>query len=114
MLVRSLRTRLAGEGGPEDDSRLEEQTARVRELVAEDKRDDFDALLAEARLTYRLRDERGVFTDVWAAGIMRRGALVAGKRLEAQGRIDKAEHFLEASFEEMHALLREEGWAVCR
>jgi len=109
VLVRSLRTRVAGEGGPEDDSELEERTARVRELVPEDKRENFDALLAEARLTYRLRDERGVFTDVWAAGIMRRSALAAGKRLVVAGRIDKAEHFLEASFEEMHSLLREEG-----
>lgn len=109
VLIRSLRTRLAGEGGAEDDSELEARTARVRELVPEDKRDDFDALLAEARLTYRLRDERGVFTDVWAAGIMRRAALAAGRRLEAEGRIEKAEHFLEASFDEMHALLRGEG-----
>ena len=109
VLVRSLRTRLAGEGGPEDDSELEERTARVRERVPEDKREDFDALLAEARLTYRLRDERGVFTDVWAAGITRRAALAAGKRLEAEGRIDEAEHFVEASFEEMQALLRGQG-----
>ena len=109
VLVRSLRTRLAGEGGPEDDSHLEERTAHVRELVPEEKREEFDALLAEARLTYRLRDERGVFTDVWAAGIMRRSALVAGRRLQTTGRIDEAEHFLEASFEEMHSLLRGEG-----
>lgn len=109
VLVRSLRTRLAGEGGADDDRELEERTARVRQQVPEGKREDFDALLAEARLTYRLRDERGVFTDVWAAGIMRRAALAAGKRLEAEGRIDKAEHFVEASFAEMQSLLRGQG-----
>ena len=32
-------------------------------------------LLGEARLTYRLRDERGVYSDIWASGIMRRAAL---------------------------------------
>ena len=105
MLVKSLRARLDGheEAGGDD---LEGRTARIRDAVPEAKRAEFDALLAEARLTYRLRDERGVFTDVWAAGIMRRAALAAGKRVAAAGRIDKAEHFVEASFDEMGSLLR--------
>ncbi len=40
---------------------------------------------SEARLTYRLRDERGVFSDIWASGIMRRAALAGGRRLAGQG-----------------------------
>ena len=108
MLVKSLRARLAEEqaGGGGD---LEARTARVRAAVPEANRDEFDALLAEARLTYRLRDERGVYTDVWAAGIMRRAALAAGRRLAESGRIEKAEHFVEASFDEMGSLVRGEG-----
>jgi pyruvate,water dikinase len=39
----------------------------------------------EARLMYRLRDERGVFSDIWASGIMRRAALAAGRRLQGKG-----------------------------
>jgi pyruvate,water dikinase len=110
VLLRSLRTRLAGEGGHEDgDREIAEHTARIRALVPEDQRGTFDTLLAEARLTYRLRDERGVFTDVWAAGIMRRSALAAGRRVAAAGRIEAAEHFLEASYDEMHELLRATG-----
>ena len=43
--------------------------------VPEEHRAEFDELLGEARLMYRLRDERGVFSDIWASGIMRRAAL---------------------------------------
>jgi hypothetical protein len=39
----------------------------------------FDALLEEARLTYPIRDERGVFSDIWASGLMRRAALAGGR-----------------------------------
>ena len=47
----------------------------------------FDELLGEARLTYRLRDERGVYSDIWAAGLMRRAALAAGRRVTKRGRL---------------------------
>ena len=50
-------------------------------------RRQFDELLGEARLMYRLRDERGVFSDIWASGIMRRAVLAAGRRAENKGRI---------------------------
>ena len=49
---------------------------------------EFDELLGEARLTYRLRDERGVYSDIWASGLMRRAALAAGRRVASRGRID--------------------------
>jgi len=54
---------------------------------------------------YRIRDERGVFSDIWAAGILRRAVLAGGRRLAAKGRIHEAEHFVDAGFEEMRALL---------
>lgn len=81
----------------------------VRARVPEDERERFDELLAEARLTYRLRDERGVYTDVWASGIVRRAGLEAGRRLVERGRIDEPEHFLYAGWEEMRALLLGDG-----
>ena len=68
-------------------------------------RGQFDELFEEARLTYRIRDERGVFSDIWASGIMRRAAVAGGRRLAAQGRIHVAEHFVDAGFEEMCSLL---------
>ena len=54
---------------------------------------------------YRIRDERGVFSDIWASGIMRRTALAGGRRLAEKGRIQDPEHFIDAGFEEMCALL---------
>jgi pyruvate,water dikinase len=54
---------------------------------------------------YRLRDERGVFSDIWASGIMRRAALAAGRRLEDRGGVHDAEHFIDAGFDEMCSLV---------
>jgi pyruvate,water dikinase len=114
VLVKSLRTRLAEEDGRAGDAGLDDLTSRIRAVVPDDKREEFDALLAEARLTYRLRDERGVFTDVWAAGITRRAALAAGRRLAASGRIEQPEHFVEASFDEMRSLLTDNSGPSAR
>ena len=43
--------------------------------MPEEHREEFDEILGEARLMYRLRDERGVYSDIWASGLMRRAAL---------------------------------------
>ena len=72
-------------------------------------RAEFDELLGEARLMYRLRDERGVFSDIWASGIMRRAALAAGRRLQGRGGVHDAEHFVDAGFDEMCALVTGTG-----
>ena len=50
---------------------------------------------------YRLRDERGVFSDIWASGLMRRAALGAGRRLATSGRIQDPEHIVDATADEM-------------
>ena len=55
----------------------------MRAQVPDEHRAEFDELLGEARLTYRIRDERGVFSDIWASGLMRRAVLAAGRRLAA-------------------------------
>jgi phosphohistidine swiveling domain-containing protein len=102
-LLRAIRV-AAEEGGP-DESDVEAQIAGVRNQVPEEHRAEFDELLGEARLTYRLRDERGVFSDIWASGIMRRAVIAAGRRLAAKGRIQDPEHFVDAEFDEMKALL---------
>jgi phosphohistidine swiveling domain-containing protein len=69
------------------------------------QRGAFDDLLGEARLVYRLRDERGTFADLWAIGIMRRAILAAGARLAASGRIADATHLVEADYGELRALV---------
>jgi rifampicin phosphotransferase len=86
-------------------SDVEARTAGVRAQVPVVHQAEFDELLGEARLTYRLRDERGVYSDIWASGLMRRAALAAGRRVASRGRIGSAQHMLDASLEEMCALV---------
>src|SRR5439155_23252972 len=97
--------RVAADEGERNESDVEARIADVRSKVPDEHRAEFDDLLEEARLTYRLRDERGVFSDIWASGIMRRAAIAAGRRLASRGRIQDPEHFVDADFGEMKALL---------
>jgi pyruvate,water dikinase len=100
VLRRAIRAAVAGKGV--DSSDVERKIAGVRGKVPEAHRAQFDTLLEEARLTYPIRDERGVFSDIWASGLMRRAALAAGRRLAA-GRIHEAAHFIDAGLEKMCA-----------
>jgi pyruvate,water dikinase len=102
-LRRAIRAAVAGTGV--DASDVEGRIADVRRKVPEQHRTEFDELLEEARLTYPIRDERGVFSDIWASGLMRRAALAGGRRLAGKGRIHDAAHFVDAGVEEMRALL---------
>ena len=106
-LLRSIRITL--EGRDLEGSDVTELTAGVREQVPEEHRDEFDDLLAEARLLYRLRDERGVYSDIWASGIMRRAALAAGRRVAARGAISDPTHMVDADIDEMCALVTGSG-----
>jgi phosphohistidine swiveling domain-containing protein len=102
-LVRSIRAALAPREQAADESVA--RIASVRDQIPEEHRAEFDALLEEASLTYRIRDERGVFSDIWASGLMRRAVMSGGRRLAAAGRIGDPEHFVDAGFEEMCAML---------
>jgi pyruvate,water dikinase len=106
-LLRSIRITVAG--GEEAASDVDARIAAVRAQVPAANRAAFDELLGEARLTYRLRDERGVYSDIWAAGIMRRAALAAGRRVAGRGRIAAASAMLDASLDEMCALVAGTG-----
>lgn len=89
-----------------EDRSGEEQLWIVRERVPERERGRFDELLAEARHTYRLRDERSIYSSVWALGLMRRAVLAAGGRLAAAGRIADPAHLVDADFAEIVSLVR--------
>jgi rifampicin phosphotransferase len=106
-LLRALRTSV--ETGGIDTSDVDERIAGIRAQVPPEHHAQFDELLGEARLMYRLRDERGVYSDIWASGIMRRAAIAAGRRVEGKGRIHDPEHFVDAGFDEMCALVRGDG-----
>jgi pyruvate,water dikinase len=103
-LVRAIRAFVAGNA--DDSEEVNDRIARIRGQVPEEHRPEFDELLGEARLMYRLRDERGVFSDIWASGIMRRAALAAGRRVADRGGIEDPEHMIDASLDEMCALVR--------
>jgi pyruvate,water dikinase len=103
VLRRAIRAAVAGKAV--DSSDVEGRIAGVRGKVPEAHRAQFDALLEEARLTYPIRDERGVFSDIWASGLMRRAALAGGRRAAGTGRIHEAAHFIDAGLDEMCALL---------
>jgi len=106
-LLRAIRTAVSGEA--QDVSEVDARIAEVRAMVADAHRGEFDGLLGEARLTYRLRDERGVYSDIWAAGIMRRAALAAGRRVAHRDRLADPHLMLDASLDEMCALVAGTG-----
>lgn len=104
-LLRSIRASVAAEGNGSADDEAEAKIAKIRAQVPPEHQAEFDELLGEARTMYRIRDERGVFSDVWASGIMRRAALSAGRRVASRGRIHDPEHMVDAGYEEMRALV---------
>ena len=106
-LLRAIRIAVSGEA--EATSDVEARIVDVRAQVPAAHQAEFDELLGEARLTYRLRDERGVYSDVWASGLMRRAALGAGRRVASRGRIATAYQMLDASLDEMCALVTGSG-----
>ncbi|MGH8802609.1 MAG: PEP-utilizing enzyme, partial [Casimicrobiaceae bacterium] len=102
-LLRAIRVAAGGEAPAASD--VDARVAGVRARVVAAHRAEFDELLAEARLIYRLRDERGIYSDIWASGLMRRAALAAGRRVAARGRIVDPVHMLDAGLDEMCALV---------
>jgi len=105
LIVGAIRSGLEAAESPSTESEVAERTAGIRDAVPGEHRAAFDELLEEAKLTYRLRDERGTYADLWAIGIMRRAILGAGQRLAAQGVIDEPSHLVEADYAELRLLL---------
>ena len=105
LIVGAIRSGLESAEAPPTDDEVARRTADVRDAVPGEHRVTFDELLEEAKLTYRLRDERGTYADLWAIGIMRRAILAAGQRLAAQGVIDEPSHLVEADYSELRALV---------
>lgn len=79
--------------------------AAIREKVSPAHHAEFDALLAEAQSVYRVRDERVFHGDTMASGIVRRAILAVGGRLVAEGRAKDPEDLVDATPDEIVALL---------
>ena len=106
-LLRAIRSHVTGRAAEGGD--VEVAIDEVRRQVPDEHRAQFNELVEEARLTYRIRDERGVFSDIWASGLMRRAAMAGGRRVAAAGRINSPEHFVDAGMDEMAALIKGTG-----
>lgn len=85
--------------------RADEFAAELRAATPEDDRETFDDLLREARLMYRLRDERGLYSDIPSIGLLRLAVLALGRRLATEGRIGVADDLLEADLDEIDAIV---------
>jgi phosphohistidine swiveling domain-containing protein len=77
LLVVALRAAVAGRADVDSPAAL---VAEVRERVPAAHREAFDVLLEEARAMAPMRDERTLYADSWATGILRRALLEAGRR----------------------------------
>ena len=83
----------------------------IRRKIPEADRAEFDLCLADARSANRMRDERGIYNDIWGAGISRCAILEAGRRLFKEGILSSAELSLDASHDELISLLKGESSA---
>jgi phosphohistidine swiveling domain-containing protein len=98
------------EGDPNASCRRADALAtQIREQVPEQHRGEFDELLDEARALYRLRDERGLYSDVVAIGLLRRVMLEIGRRGDERGIIGESVHILDATTAEAVLLLEGGG-----
>lgn len=88
------------------DNDVQQREAAVRDKVPAQHRALFDELLAEARLTYRIRDERTYLNDMWSSGLTRRAILEAGRRLADAGKLHEADHAVELTPAEIASMLR--------
>jgi rifampicin phosphotransferase len=105
LLVENIRTALTRKDASGGDN-VKQLEAALRDKVPAQHRQRFDELLAEARLTYRIRDERTYLNDMWSAGLTRLAILEAGRRLVAKGKLREAAHAVELTPAELASMLR--------
>ena len=84
--------------------RSDAAATELRASVPAEHQDAFDDLLAEARLVYRLRDERGIYSEIAAVGLLRLALLELGRRLARRGRVEVATDVLDVTPDELGAL----------
>ena len=104
LILKIIRTAVATDSASRQ-AAAEDALQKIRARVAEADRARFDELLREAQATYRMRDERGFHTDTLAIGVTRRAVLAAGERLKARGLVHDPSHLVDASTDEIGALL---------
>jgi rifampicin phosphotransferase len=86
-------------------ARAGDLAAELRAAVPEAEQAQFDDLLGEARHVYRLRDERGIYSDTSAVGLTRLALIELGRRLFERGRIGFMYDTLDLRADEIDAIL---------
>ncbi|KAA8498339.1 putative phosphoenolpyruvate synthase [Porphyridium purpureum] len=107
-LVSALHTVLQPDAKEKEDKKEQyaiDAIAAMRARVPEDKRDEFDTLVRDGRNVYRVRDERGLATDLTGVGIARTILLRVAAALVARGLISRADLLPHASKDEALALV---------
>jgi pyruvate,water dikinase len=104
MIMKVIRASVSGEDMTRR-AQAAKALASIRERVPRSHHAEFDSLLAEAQAVYRIRDERVFHGDTMASGIARRAILAAGQRLVVQGRAKDPEDLVDATPDEIVALL---------
>lgn len=104
LMVRTIRAAVEEDHTGPDIAAVHERAAALRAGVPADDRVRFDELLDDTLATYRMRDERSVLGDVWAAGVFRQALLELGGRLTARGRVAEPVHLIEATSAEVTAM----------
>jgi phosphohistidine swiveling domain-containing protein len=104
ILIDRIRAALDHDGNAARE-RADQVAADLRAAVPEEHRAEFDDLLAESRLVYRLRDERGLYSDAAAVGLLRLALIELGRRLFERGRINFLYDTLDLREEEIDAIL---------
>jgi len=107
LLVNVIRAAVKGNTATPGDGGAAIQSLRSK--VPSEHQATFDALLEEARVTYRVRDERNFCCDAIGVGVVRRAILAAGERLKAEGRLADPQELVDATLDEIRALLEGRG-----
>ena len=115
-LKNNAEARAVLESGQPVGERLAQLTATVsegadslRSGLDSDQQGVWDTLLGDARQVYRLRDERGKYSDVSAIGLLRLAVMEVGPRAQAQGRLSRVELALKATGGEISDLVAGAG-----
>ena len=97
--------------GLDEERRCRESRARstkciasLRSRVPPEHVEEWDEMIKVALLTYPMRDERGLYSDLWSTAVFRILSLKMGDHLVSQGHLPQKELFLEASLDEMEEL----------
>lgn len=98
--LRAAVTRSDSEGDGDAPDRARE----VRDALPARTRKSFDLMLEDARAVQWVRDERALYCDVWATGVLRRGLLASGRRLADAGRLYEPADLFDAQRGELRSL----------